>query len=153
MGFSELESCLITRVKSGMKCGRLPDCGFEEPELAVIRGLKPVNRDSEHSRDKAVLVFVPDRDQVTVRGIDELQDIRTSGQNSAFHFDRLIDCDVGFLVPFISLHGGGEHTHHTQSEDGDSRKRPRITGASQGPIRGDRALNSLGLDGCPLVGQ
>jgi hypothetical protein len=72
-----------------MKCGRLPDFGFEEPELAVVRGLKPVNRDSEHSRDKAVLVFVPDRNQVTVRGrIDELQDIRTSRQNSAFHFDR-----------------------------------------------------------------
>ena len=122
MGFSELESCLITRVKPGMKCGRLPDFGFEEPELAVVRGLKPVNRDSEHSRDKAVLVFVPDRNQVTVRGrIDKLQDILTSRQNSAFHFDRLIDCDVGFLVPFISLHGGGEHAHHTQCEDGHRR--------------------------------
>src|ERR1700677_5211600 len=45
IGLSELESCLITRVKPGMKCGRLPDFGFEEPEHTVVRGLKPVNRD------------------------------------------------------------------------------------------------------------
>ena len=100
-------------------------------------------------------------DDLTLAALRMALELRHPPAGWVHHSDRGSQYASGDYTDLLKAHGCEISMSHKSSpwENASceswmkTRKRPRITGASQGPIRGDRALNSLGLDGCPLVGQ
>jgi len=119
---SKLEARAVARVEPGVQCRRLATLGLIELEFAPIGRLRFDSWNGEDSCDEVVFFGVEDLNDVTVRGrIEKFHNIRPSREDRILNLDRLINGNIRFLIPFICLHGGGEHAAHQAQSQGSER--------------------------------